>query len=91
MYLLLKRIKISVDVWLRVSCQEICRCLFASSESIPPLSIVDITHVDLGKINGNKAQPALDGSGPSAASPGESGHVVGFLLCGLDEAQKLEF
>lgn len=60
MYLLLKRIKISVDVWLRVSCQEICRCLFASSESIPPLSVMDITHVDLGNINGNKAQPALD-------------------------------
>lgn len=63
-----------------------------SSESIPPLSAVGIKH-DLSTffINGNKAQPSPDGSGPSAASPGESGHVVGFLLCGLDEAQKLEF
>lgn len=56
MYLLLKRIKISVDGWLRVSCQEICRCIFASSESIPRLSAVDNKH-DLSTyfINGNRS------------------------------------
>lgn len=32
----------------------------------------------------------MNGCGPSAASPGESSHVVGFLLGGLDEAQKLQ-
>lgn len=32
----------------------------------------------------------MDGRGPSAASPGEASHVVGFLLCGLDEAQELK-
>lgn len=38
----------------------------------------------------NAPQLLMDGRGPSAASPGESSHVVGFLLRGLDEAQELE-
>lgn len=41
MYLLLKRIKIPVEVRLRVSCQEICRCM------IPRLCAVDIRHDDI--------------------------------------------
>lgn len=68
-----------------------CGCVFPARKSVDAyLPLLNQFHL-FGNINGNKAQPALDGSGPSAASPGESGHVVGFLLCGLDEAQKLEF
>lgn len=55
-----------------------------------PLWTLNMTSAHIS-LTVTEAQPLLDGSGLSAASPGESGHVVSFLLCGFDEAQKLEF
>lgn len=43
-----------------------------------------------GLLAKNEPWLLMCGCGLSAASPGESSHVVGFLLRGLDEAQELE-